>query len=192
MTNLVFYTTLAAELVLGGVLLWSIARPDARVWPPPGRHSWQYHLVWTLMDLATLGILFVGIAHWIRFGFDPWLHVAIGLAIAASGGLFALWGIRHLSWHATLGLQAELVRTGPYRWSRNPQYVGDMVMLAGCGIAFGSPQAWILCALGIGWFALTPWAEEPWLREQYGEPYERFCREVPRYLGVARSSEGDA
>lgn len=182
--EVIFGVTLAAELVLGTLLIWSIARPDARIWPPPGRGTWQYRLVWTLIDVATVGILAVGVLDWNTFVLDHWLRLPVGVAVALGGGSFALWGIRHLSWHASLGLEAELVRSGPYRWTRNPQYVGDSVMLVGWGIVFNSLHAWILCALGIAWFAMAPWAEEPWLRAQYGEPYDRYRREVPRFLGA--------
>lgn len=139
--------------------------------------------VWTLIDVATVGILVVGVLDWNTFVFDHWLRLAVGAALALAGGGFALWGIRHLSWHASLGLEAELVRTGPYRFTRNPQYGGDILMLVGWGILFDSFEAWILCAMAIAWFALAPLAEEAWLREQYGEPYEAYRREVPRFLG---------
>jgi protein-S-isoprenylcysteine O-methyltransferase Ste14 len=183
MLDFAFSVAFTALLVLGVAVLASILRPERRVWPPPGRRSWQYRLVWTLIDVATLGILGVGVLDWNTFVLDSWLRLPIGAAVALGGGGFALWGIRHLSWHASLGLEHEFIRTGPYRWTRNPQYVGDIVMLVGWGIVFNSLQAWILCAMGIAWFALTPVAEEPWLREQYGEPYERYRREVPRFVG---------
>jgi len=183
MLDVAFWISLAALFLLGIALVVSIRQPARRIWPPPGRQSWQYWFVWIPIDVATLGILIVGILDWNTFVFDPWLRLPVGAALALGGGGFALWGIRHLSWHASLGLEAELVRTGPYRWTRNPQYVGDIVMLAGWGIVFNSLQAWILCALGIAWFALAPIAEEPWLRDQYGEPYDDFRREVPRFLG---------
>lgn len=188
MIDLVFGATLAAELILGALLVLSIARPDARVWPPPHRHSWQYRLVWTLIDAATLGILVVGALDWNGLALDAWARLPVGAVLALGGGALALLGIRHLTWHASLGLEAELVRSGPYRWTRNPQYLGDIVMLVGWAIVFGSLRAGILCALGAAWFALAPRAEEPWLREQYGEPYERYRREVPRFLGARRKS----
>jgi protein-S-isoprenylcysteine O-methyltransferase Ste14 len=101
-----------------------------------------------------------------------------------------MWGIRTLSWHASLGLEAELVRGGPYRFTRNPQYVGDMALLAGFGLACNSLATWALCALGIACFAMAPFVEEPWLRREYGEPYERYRRRVPRFLGLPRRSDG--
>lgn len=179
-----FWTAFAALVVLDLCVLVSVLRPARRVWPPPGRDTWQFRLVWCLFAVATAGIVVVGVLDWNTFVLDPWLRIPVGAVLAAGGGLFALWGIRHLSWHASLGLEGELVRSGPFRWTRNPEYVGDTLLLMGWGIAANSLAAWILCALGIAWFLAAPWAEEPWLRERYGEPYERYCREVPRFLGV--------
>lgn len=182
----VFAVTLAAELVLGAMLWVSIRWPAARVWPPPGRDSWQYRTVWALIDLVTVGIVCVGILDWSGFAPDSWLRISIGALLAAAGGAFALWGIRTLSWHASLGLEAELVRAGPYRWTRNPQYVGDIAMLAGWAIVFNSLLAWLLCLLAMAWFALAPVAEEPWLREHYGPAYDDYRRRVPRFFGMRR------
>lgn len=177
-----FWITFASLAVLGLCLVVSVLRPERRIWPPPGRHTWQYRLVWLLVDVATVGIVAVGVLDWNGLGLDPGLRLPVGAVLALGGGGFALWGIRHLSWHASLGLEGELVRSGPYRFTRNPQYVGDIAMLLGWAIVFGSLYAGILCAMGIGWFALAPLAEEPWLREQYGEPYDRYRRELPRFL----------
>lgn len=178
----VFWISLAAFAVLGISLLVSIRWPAHRIWPPPRQYSWQYWLVWGPTDVVTVGIWVVGILDWNSFVLDGWWRLPVGAFIALAGGGFALWGIWHLSWHASQGLQAEFIRSGPYRWTRNPQYVGDGFMLLGWAIVFNSLEAWILCLLGIAWFALAPVAEEPWLREQYGEPYERYRREVKRFL----------
>jgi protein-S-isoprenylcysteine O-methyltransferase Ste14 len=35
----------------------------------------------------------------------------------------------------------------------------------------------------IGWLTFLPLAEEPWLRDQFGEHYERYCDRVPRFVG---------
>lgn len=117
--------------------------------------------------------------------FDPEAPARLGLALAlaAAGGAFALRGFRALSLHQTLGLEGTLVEHGPYRVSRNPQYVGDIALLLAWGLACASLLTWVLCALGIAWFALAPLAEEPWLRERYGAPYEAYRRRVPRFLG---------
>lgn len=75
-----------------------------------------------------------------------------------------------------------LVRAGPYRWVRNPMYVAVLLMILGQAALF---RSWLLVG-----YALVVWlvvhlfvvfVEEPTLREQFGESYERYLRTVPRW-----------
>jgi protein-S-isoprenylcysteine O-methyltransferase Ste14 len=88
----------------------------------------------------------------------------------------------YLGLRGGLGLEAELVTEGPFALSRNPGYVGDLILLAGYVILTDSQLAAILAALGAVWFLLAPFAEEPWLEEQYGEAYRRYRTQHPRWL----------
>ena len=47
-----------------------------------------------------------------------------------------------------------------------------------------SRALWITHALLALWFIIAPLSEEVWLKEQYGEEYERYRREAPRFLRV--------
>jgi protein-S-isoprenylcysteine O-methyltransferase Ste14 len=76
-----------------------------------------------------------------------------------------------------------LVRSGPYRWVRNPMYLAVLAMVIG--------QAILLQSLALLGYALTVWTvvhlfvlfvEEPSLREQFGASYEAYLRAVPRWL----------
>jgi len=183
MLGLAFIATTAAGLLLGALLLFSRMDPSWRVWPPPGRDSWQYRLVWILTDVAAVGIVAVGILDWNTFVLAHWLRLPIGGGLALAGLALALWGVRTLGIHRTLGLSETLIHAGPYRFTRNPQYVGDIALLLGWAIACNSLLAWIVSALGAAWFALAPFTEEPWLREQYGEAYDAYRSRVPRFLG---------
>jgi protein-S-isoprenylcysteine O-methyltransferase Ste14 len=178
-----FAATLIATLLLGALLVVSWIDPSRRIWPPPGRDSWQYRVVWALTDLAAVGIVAVGILDWNTFGLDHRLRLPVGGGLALAGLALALWGVRTLGIQRTLGLSEAFVHAGPYRFTRNPQYVGDMILLLGWAILCNSLLTWIVSALGAAWFGLAPIVEEPWLREQYGAPYEAYRRRVPRYLG---------
>ncbi len=80
----------------------------------------------------------------------------------------------------------ELTSAGPYRWSRNPQYVGWLLFLV--GFALNDWSWWCLGALGVVAVSLhlLVLVEEEHLRRVFGEPYEDFCRRTPRYVGWGR------
>jgi len=188
MLDFAFTLTVAAEALLGAGLVVTLMRPAARVWPPPARDSWQYRFVWGLTAASALGVAVVGWLDWNSFLLGHWPRLPLGALLAVAGTLFALWGIRTLGVHATSGLHDALVESGPYRYSRNPQYVGDIALLLGWAIACNSLRTWVVCLLGIAWFGLAPFTEEPWVRAHYGAAYDAYRRRVPRFLGRPRKS----
>jgi protein-S-isoprenylcysteine O-methyltransferase Ste14 len=187
MKHAALWVTFLSLSLLGISLVVTIARPKRRVWPPPSRASWQYWYTWVFTVLGMFGTATLGILDWNTFSLPQWLRVAGGL-LAVSGTVFALWGVRELGARATQGLGGELATTGPYRYSRNPQYVGDIALLLGFGLLCNSAVTLAAVALGSVWFALAPFAEEPWLRERLGSPYEEYARHAPRFLGSSSAS----
>ncbi len=77
----------------------------------------------------------------------------------------------------------KLTTAGPYRWSRNPQYVGWFLFLL--GFALNDWSLWCLAALLAVTVSLhlLVLVEEEHLRRIFGEQYAEFCRNVPRYVG---------
>ena len=76
-----------------------------------------------------------------------------------------------------------VVRGGAYRFTRNPMYVANLAILVGIAITFRS----LAVAGWAGFMALTFHLfvisyEEPKLRDTFGESYEVYRREVPRWL----------
>jgi protein-S-isoprenylcysteine O-methyltransferase Ste14 len=76
-----------------------------------------------------------------------------------------------------------LVTRGPFRWTRNPIYVGGNVALVGLALAFALD--WVL----VFWAANLPLfhygivlREEAYLERKFGEPYRRYRTEVRRYV----------
>ena len=119
-------------------------------------------------------------------GIPSWLRVALGGPLLVLGVLLIAWGSRELSGPTTLGLSGAFVRSGPYRFSRNPQYVGACIYLAALVVLSGSYLAAIASLAIALWFLATPFAEEPWLAERYGAEYEAYRQAVPRFLGFGR------
>jgi protein-S-isoprenylcysteine O-methyltransferase Ste14 len=77
----------------------------------------------------------------------------------------------------------ELVATGPYRYVRNPMYVGVELALVGNFLWFG--YWWMLAytfffLVAFHLFILL--YEEPALRGKFGDSYEAYLRTVPRWI----------
>jgi protein-S-isoprenylcysteine O-methyltransferase Ste14 len=114
------------------------------------------------------------------------------LALALGAGL-TLWCIgafvlRGRGTPAVFDAPRRLVITGPYRYCRNPMYVGGALLLAGFGLVNRSPAILLLTApWWLLFLAVAVFYEEPALRARFGPQYEEYCRAVPRWIpGGAR------
>jgi protein-S-isoprenylcysteine O-methyltransferase Ste14 len=78
---------------------------------------------------------------------------------------------------------STLVTGGVYRFTRNPMYLGDMVMLVAWGLYLSNPialaAAWLFVAY-IDRFQIR--AEERALHSLFGGVYEDFCARVRRWV----------
>lgn len=84
---------------------------------------------------------------------------------------------------------SALVRKGMYGLTRNPIYVGNLLIVTGITMATGVPLAY-LTAIPFFYFVYQAIisAEENFLRKQFGRPYEEYCAKVPRFLPALRGS----
>ena len=82
----------------------------------------------------------------------------------------------------------KLVRGGLYRRSRNPMYLGLVLVLIGDSVLLQSSLV-ILYTLvvAVGVHLLDVFSEEARLRRKFGKPYEKYCLRVNRWFGRARS-----
>jgi protein-S-isoprenylcysteine O-methyltransferase Ste14 len=76
-----------------------------------------------------------------------------------------------------------LAVSGPYRFTRNPMYVGMAILYIGLAFALGLVWALILLPLIlVAIDRLVIAREEPYLERRFGEPYLAYKRQVRRWL----------
>ena len=76
----------------------------------------------------------------------------------------------------------ELTQTGPYAHTRNPLYLGSMLMAAGFAVALLSWPVALVLALGfLVIYVPVIASEERFLRATFPE-FEAYCRQVPRLI----------
>lgn len=121
----------------------------------------------------------------------PWPTIVqvpvLGGILIALGFSFMMWArLLFTTRNTTLFVgkpSSQLVRDGPFRFSRNPMYVGVMVFLAGLALWVGT---WPLYMTVLVTFLLLNFfhipREERLLREVFGERYLCYSLEVRRWL----------
>ena len=108
----------------------------------------------------------------------------LGASTAVSGLAFCAAGIREFrSFRKMSALETgQLVKMGPYRYSRNPQVVGWGLALLGFALAGRSAKALILVGFFVLIHRLHAPTEERHLERTFGEEYRRYRTEVPHFL----------
>ena len=108
-----------------------------------------------------------------------------GIVCAALSAWLRTWGTAYLSYNV---VQAQVmhghavVADGPYRFVRNPLYLGTWLHTLALALLM-PPSGAVFAVLTIGIFQLRLiLAEEPFLTAKLGQPYLDYCARVPRIL----------
>ncbi len=179
-----FGLIIVADFLLLFIIAISTFFPKSRIWPPPKKDSWQQWVSWTLFTIVMFGVPLVGILDFQSLGYGHWLRFIVGGLLFGLGLGIDLWGTKTLSAQQSLGEKGKIITSGPYRYTRNPQYVGFIILYIGIILVASSWMALVTGVFAIILFFTIPFSEEPWLRQHYGQPYEEYCRMVPRFVGL--------
>jgi protein-S-isoprenylcysteine O-methyltransferase Ste14 len=115
-------------------------------------------------------------AAYLWFARPSWGSLLAGLAIAVAGIVVRALASGHIH------KNTELATTGPYAYTRNPLYLGSIIIAAGFIVA--ARNVWIgVAAVAMFAFIYLPVisAEEKYLRSAFSG-YDRYASAVPRLL----------
>jgi len=118
------------------------------------------------------------------FGWIRWFGAAlIALGVPLLLDSFARFALQGRGTPAPVLPTEQLVVTGLYRYVRNPMYVGVVMVVLGQGLVIGSLAVLAYAAALLMTFHVFVMAyEEPKLRQTFGAEYERYCRNVSRWI----------
>ena len=110
--------------------------------------------------------------------------IVIGALLVFLSAALRTWGAAYLRTvvvHDTAQHSEALVADGPFRYTRNPLYLGNLPMAAGIGVlASVSGFVFLLLANWVFVYRLI-FREEEALRQTQGESYRAYCEAVPRF-----------
>ncbi len=114
--------------------------------------------------------------------------LAAGFAVLLLGEALRFWGVSiagaETRTTGTVG-GTYLITNGPFAFVRNPLYLGNLLVYAGIGVMSMALFPWLLAG-AIVWFYLQYFLivtrEEEYLRERFDGEYDRYCRNVRRFV----------
>ncbi|MCR9111207.1 MAG: phosphatidylethanolamine N-methyltransferase family protein [Rhodobacteraceae bacterium] len=182
MPTVLVFTGLMIASATFAAMLWSIAYPERRLWPPKRYTMTTPILVW-VPTFTLFGILIaLGVIEWGSLPIPTWLRFGVGLPLIVAGNVVVWSEAAKFGFAQTGGAKGTLRTSGIYRYSRNPQYVADIAMIVGWTVLCASPGAALIGFAGIAVLIAAPFAEEPWLKKQYGSAFEDYRATVRRFL----------
>jgi protein-S-isoprenylcysteine O-methyltransferase Ste14 len=154
--------------------------------------------MWILIRAVTYASLFVGfllvflparLLAWSGITPVPMMGVrqVFGMLVTSVGAAIALSCILTFVFvgkgtAAPFDPPRRLVVRGPYRFVRNPMYVGAILALAGAALLYKSIPLLAYAALfGLIMHVLVVFYEEPTLRRTFGNDYVAYCGHVGRW-----------
>ncbi len=132
-------------------------------------------LEWLALELSRTGLVSFTVA-------TP-IVIVCGALIAGLGAFLRVWGTAWLGPATVLHGQMQsvaIIADGPYRYVRNPLYLGLWCMVLALGFVM-PPTGALFAVVAITAFQLTLiFGEEAFLNAQLGEPYRAYLTAVPR------------
>ncbi|MCS6853797.1 MAG: isoprenylcysteine carboxylmethyltransferase family protein [Elioraea sp.] len=137
--------------------------------------------------MVCLALALDGLVPLTEGAWSVWLRFGLGSAVVVLAVLLAGWA----AWEfhrvgtpiPTFRPARRFVASGPYAFTRNPMYLGLVLLLVGLGLLLAS--AWTLLLVPVFVVLLDRLViarEEPYLAARFGAPYSEYLSRVRRWL----------
>jgi protein-S-isoprenylcysteine O-methyltransferase Ste14 len=140
-------------------------------------------LEWLALEIARAGLLSFTAA-------TPILIVG-GALVAAVGAILRVWGSAWLGHGVVLDPRMQagaLTADGPFRYVRNPLYLGLGFMFAALALLMPATGALFVMIAGPLFLFILIRGEEAFLTAQFGDPYRVYLQAVPRLIPRLRTT----
>lgn len=134
-------------------------------------------LEWLALELGRTGL--------VRFTVAVPVVIVVSAILAAIGAALRIWGTAYMGTGTVNSLEMKaggVMADGPYRYVRNPLYLGVWFMVAAMAFIMpvtGALEAMVLITVFLLRLVL---GEESFLSKQLGEPYKLYLSAVPRLV----------
>ena len=134
-------------------------------------------LAWLALEISRLGIA--------GFSAAATLVIVLGALAALAGAVLRVWGVACLGYGVVHGGAMQgggVVAAGPYRYLRNPLYLGGWFTFLAIALLMPPSGALFTMVLITIHLLRLIFGEEAFLAQKLGEPYREYLRAVPRIV----------
>ena len=138
-------------------------------------------LEWLALETSRAGLL--------RFSYAAPAVIVAGALIALLGAVLRVWGTAYLGYgtvHHGEMQAGGVMADGPYRYVRNPLYLGGWCMMVAMAFTMPPTGALFVTVMITVFLLRLILGEEAFLSRQLGEPYREYLQAVPRLIPLLR------
>ena len=176
-TAIEFRLRMMIQIVIVAVAIWA---PWVTPWNLKLRMS---TLEWLALEMGRTGI--------VSFSAAVPAVIVLGAVFGALAAWLRVWGAAYLGYDVVHHEQMQagaVMAAGPYRYMRNPLYLGGWFMMAALALLITPSGALFMLALTAFFYLRLILGEEAFLAGKLGEPYQQYLRAVPRIVPRVRAA----
>lgn len=119
----------------------------------------------------------------VLFAHPTRISMLLGIAVTLAGEAVRIWASGYIRKNTRLAMD------GPYGHTRNPLYVGNL--LIGLGVVIAAGNAWMAVIFALYYvlcYGATIRCESEVLARLFGDEFEKYCAEVPGFFPRLRAT----